>query len=359
MGWLESQQGYFNQTPSTPQSSGSSGGGWLESQQSYFSKPQAQPSSTNPSSFPSGPIVQPNQINQTPSWSDNVDNFFSGVGKTINNAVSSVENNSTISQIGKFISPIRTEIGSVLSDQTNKALGSATGKAVDSPFLQILSKINDTLGNLPGNQYYKEHPDETPLLPAGEKLSGNSAKDIANIILNNLNAFIPTNPSGELIEGFSKSKAVVSAVMQAGLQITAGAKPSEVLQNLPFGLLGGADIKDDPIELTPEQARNEVVTTDLKDTSLGKELLKTSFSASENKSNIQLSFDPTSELKTATGFPVKIDLIDSVNNAKSAQEIAQQGEIKTFSGGDTEWSTTNKEFAKTFADNPVERTIKQ
>lgn len=231
------------------------------------------------------------------SFSQGIDNFFSGAGKAISGTVSNIESNPTVQKVSQFLSPIRDKVGSVLEDQINKALGGVTGGVDYTP---TLNKVNSKL-NPSGEQ---------TLLSPGEKFTGNPITDISKVILDNLNAFIPMG-AGAAAETFSASKAATSAAFQAALQIFAGQKPSEVVKNLPFGLLGGLDMKEEPLKLTPEQARNEVVTTDLANTALGKEIVKNSFEAEQTNQHVQLSYDPESNLKTVTDFPVKVEVVPS------------------------------------------------
>lgn len=258
-------------------------------------------------------IQQPQQTNPI----QQVGNIFNQVGNAVSNTIEHPPN--VAPQVGNFFSQLGSFIKTnIVDNPAVKNIGKALAPAGTAP-------MKGTTQNISGDYVY----------------TGDTVRDIANVILTNLPAFGASG--GEAAQGFSKSKALISAAVQAGVQIAAGAAPKEVIKSLPFGFAGGAKfhgeilpkintIKESamtqakenlPVVLSPREIQAEVVGSNLKNTPLGKELIKTSFQTN-NHNSIQINYDEASNLKTPAGIPVRVDVIPSdhaINTQGMAQEV--------------------------------------
>lgn len=334
MGWLESQQSYFKQSsPSNSTKSGSSG--WLESQQSYFSQPHpqsAQATALNHSNYSAESVISPEEgakrLMVQPESQNPLQQITSQASKLVQSLPQQFQALGDLLKQGVKTNIIDNPAVKQAVNTTNE-VGKQINKAV-AP-LNLTPKGGVYQGGLASYTY-----------------TGDTIKDVSNIILTALNDIDPVlSGPVQSIEGFSKSKAIVGGVVQAGVQLAAGQTPKDVIKNLPFAIALGAKgketlvskleeikttaveqaKKDLPKTFTPKEAWTEVVSSNLVKTPLGKEILKTAFNAENIGNEIQISHDPSSKLKTPIGLPVKVEIVEPTTKSTTKPITVAGSEI--------------------------------
>jgi hypothetical protein len=112
--------------------------------------------------------------------------------------------------------------------------------------------------------------------------------------------------------------------------------------------------KGKKITITPDEAINKVINTDLENTPVGKKIIKTSFEAKAKDTKIEITYDEISKLKTQSGVGVKVEL-ETIKAEGNYTRVISDRELKTLN--ETGKLPANKEGYVNVI-NPGEKSLK-